>query len=69
MEGFTKKEGTPPYYVQADNYLAAQTLFEAVKKAGSVDPAKVKAGHERPQLDSIAGKVTMGAATSCSGLS
>jgi branched-chain amino acid transport system substrate-binding protein len=54
------KEGSPPYYVEADNYLAAQVLFEAVKKADSVDPAKVKAAMNGLSFDSIAGQVTMG---------
>ena len=60
VDGFTKKEGSPPYYVEADNYLGAQLLFAAVKKAGSVDPAKVKAAMNGLSFDSIAGPVTMG---------
>jgi ABC-type branched-subunit amino acid transport system substrate-binding protein len=60
VDGFTKQEGTPPYYVEADNYLGAQLLFAAVKKAGSVDPAKVKAAMNGLSFDSIAGQVTMG---------
>jgi ABC-type branched-subunit amino acid transport system substrate-binding protein len=60
VDAWTKKNGSPPYYVQADNYLAAQTLFEAVKKADSVDPAKVKAAMNGLSFDSIAGQVTMG---------
>jgi ABC-type branched-subunit amino acid transport system substrate-binding protein len=60
VEGFTAKEGSAPYYVEADNYLSAQVLFEAVKKAKSVDPAKVKAAMNGLSFDSIAGQVTMG---------
>jgi ABC-type branched-subunit amino acid transport system substrate-binding protein len=60
VEGFTAKEGSAPYYVEADNYLSAQVLFEAVKKAKSVDPAKVKAAMNGLTFDSIAGQVTMG---------
>jgi ABC-type branched-subunit amino acid transport system substrate-binding protein len=60
VDAWTQKNGDAPYYVQADNYLAAQTLFEAVKKAGSVDPAKVKAAMNGLSFDSIAGQVTMG---------
>jgi ABC-type branched-subunit amino acid transport system substrate-binding protein len=56
------KYGTDPYYVQADNYIAAQTLFEGVKKAGSVDPEKVKAALNDLSFDSIDGQVTMRAA-------
>jgi branched-chain amino acid transport system substrate-binding protein len=60
VDAWTAKEGSPPYYVEADNYLAAQVLFEAVKKADSVDPAKVKAAMNGLSFDSIAGPVTMG---------
>jgi branched-chain amino acid transport system substrate-binding protein len=60
VDGFTKKEGSAPYYVEADNYLGAQLLFAAVKKAGSTDPAKVKAAMNGLTFDSIAGQVTMG---------
>jgi ABC-type branched-subunit amino acid transport system substrate-binding protein len=60
VDAWTAKEGSPPYYVEADNYLAAQVLFQAVKKADSVDPAKVKAAMNGLSFDSIAGQVTMG---------
>lgn len=60
VDSWTAKNGSAPYYVQADNYLAAQTLFEAVKKAGSVDPAKVKAAMNGLSFDSIVGQVSMG---------
>jgi ABC-type branched-subunit amino acid transport system substrate-binding protein len=56
------KYGSDPYYVQADNYLAAETLFAAVKKAGSVDPAAVKSALAGLSFDSIDGTVTMRAA-------
>ena len=42
VEAYKKESGSAPYYVVADNYIAAQLLFEAVKKAKSVDPAKVR---------------------------
>lgn len=51
--------GKDPYYVQADAYLGAQTLFEAVKKAKSVDPTKVKAALDSLSFDSIVGQVSM----------
>jgi ABC-type branched-subunit amino acid transport system substrate-binding protein len=56
------KYGSDPYYVQADNYLSAQTLFAAVKKAHSVDPAAVKSALNGLSFDSIDGTVTMRAA-------
>jgi ABC-type branched-subunit amino acid transport system substrate-binding protein len=54
-----KNGGKAPYYVQADAYLGAQTLFEAVKKAKSVDPTKVKAALDTLSFDSIVGQVSM----------
>jgi ABC-type branched-subunit amino acid transport system substrate-binding protein len=59
---FKAKYGTYPYYVQADEYLAAETLFAGVKKAGSVDPQKVNAALNGLSFDSIDGTVTMRAA-------
>src|SRR5215208_4756644 len=57
VDGFKKANGTAPYYVEADNYIAAQMLFEAVNKAKSVDPAKVKAALPGLSFDTIEGKV------------
>lgn len=56
------KFGSYPYYVEADEYLAAETLFAGVKKAGSVDPAAVKKALAGITFDSIDGTVTMRAA-------
>jgi branched-chain amino acid transport system substrate-binding protein len=60
VDAWTAKEGGAPYYVEADNYMAAQVLFQAVAKAKSVDPAKVKAVMNGLSFDSIVGNVTMG---------
>ena len=57
VDGWKKANGSAPYYVEADNYIAAQMLFEAVKKAKSVDPAKVKAALPGLSFDTIEGKV------------
>lgn len=59
VAGFEKKYGSKPYYVQADSYLAAQTLFEGIRKAGSTDVAKVRDALADLSFDSIAGEVTM----------
>jgi branched-chain amino acid transport system substrate-binding protein len=61
VDAWTAKEGGAPYYVEADNYMAAQVLFQAVAKAKSIDPAKVKAVMNGLSFDSIVGNVTMGA--------
>jgi branched-chain amino acid transport system substrate-binding protein len=53
------KNGENPYYIHGDNYLTAQFLFEAVKKAKSVDPAKVKAAMDNLSMDSIVGPIRM----------
>jgi branched-chain amino acid transport system substrate-binding protein len=60
VDAWTKKQGSAPYYVEADNYLSAQVLFQAVAKAKSVDPAKVKAALTGLSFDSIVGNVSMG---------
>jgi ABC-type branched-subunit amino acid transport system substrate-binding protein len=59
VDAWTKKYSAAPYYVEADNYLAAQVLFEAVKKANSVDPAKVRDALNGLSFDSIVGQVKM----------
>ncbi|MCW3049622.1 MAG: hypothetical protein JWO74_3906 [Solirubrobacterales bacterium] len=61
VAGFQKQFGGVPETVAADNYLAAQLLFAGVKKAGSVDPQKVKAALDGISFDSFVGPVTMGA--------
>jgi branched-chain amino acid transport system substrate-binding protein len=62
VAAYTAEYGEAPYYVPADNYLAAQTLFAGIKKAGSIDPAKVSTALDDLSFDSIAGPVTMRAA-------
>lgn len=52
-------DGAKPYYVVADNYIAAQTLFEGIKKAKSIDPLKVEKALNDLSFDSIVGEVTM----------
>lgn len=52
-----KHGGTKPYFVVADNYLAAQTLFHGIKKAGSGDPAAVRDALKDTSFDSIVGTV------------
>lgn len=59
VAGFEKKYGSKPYYVQADSYLAAQTLFEGIRKAGSTDVGQVRDALADLSFDSIAGEVTM----------
>ncbi|WMN01723.1 ABC transporter substrate-binding protein [Rhodococcus erythropolis] len=54
-----KHGGEKPYYVVADNYLAAQVLFEGIEKANSADPADVSAALNDLTFDSIVGEVTM----------
>jgi ABC-type branched-subunit amino acid transport system substrate-binding protein len=58
---YKKANGVDPYYVPADTYMAAQILFAAVKKAGSVDPDKVKAAMAGLSLPDLSGQnVTVG---------
>ncbi|HET6507906.1 MAG TPA: ABC transporter substrate-binding protein [Baekduia sp.] len=58
---YKKANGTDPYYVPADTYMAAQILFAAVKKAGSVDPQKVKAAMKDLSVPDLSGQnITIG---------
>ncbi|GAA1530060.1 ABC transporter substrate-binding protein [Nocardioides humi] len=59
VDAYTADHGSAPYYVPADNYLAAETLFAAIEKAGSADPAKVSEAIGGLTLDSIVGEVTV----------
>ncbi len=62
VAAYTAEFGAAPYYVPADNYLAAETLFAGIEKAGSVDPDDVAAALEGLSFDSIVGPVTLRAA-------
>lgn len=59
VEAYTEDHGSAPYYVPADNYLAAQTLFAAIGEAGSSDPAEVSEAIGGLSFDSIVGEVTV----------
>jgi ABC-type branched-subunit amino acid transport system substrate-binding protein len=59
VAAYTKEYGSKPYYVPADAYLAAETLFAGMKKAGSADPTKVADALNDLTFDSIVGEVTM----------
>lgn len=59
VRGFEERFDALPYYVHADNYLAARMLFAAIEKAGSAEPAQVRDALADLTFDSIAGTVTM----------
>lgn len=59
VDAYTKDHGSAPYYVPADNYLAAETLFAAIEKAGSSDPAEVADAVHGLSFDSIVGEVSV----------
>jgi branched-chain amino acid transport system substrate-binding protein len=59
VAAYEKAYGEKPFFIPAENYLAAQFLFAAVKKAGSVDVEKVKAAMNNLTIDTINGKLTM----------
>lgn len=59
VEAYTTQHGEAPYYVPADNYLAAQTLFAAIEKADSAAPAEVSRAAADLTFDSIVGEVTV----------
>ena len=59
VEAYTEKFGEAPYYVPADNFLAAQTLFAGIEAAGSADPEAVSEALNDLTFDSIVGEVTL----------
>lgn len=59
VKAYTAKYGTAPYYVPADNYVGALALFDAVRKAKSVDPKAVQKALTGLTFDSLDGKVTI----------
>jgi branched-chain amino acid transport system substrate-binding protein len=56
---YEKQFGTKPSFIPAENYIAAQFLFDAVRKAKSIDIEKVKAAMNGLTFDSISGRVQM----------
>jgi ABC-type branched-subunit amino acid transport system substrate-binding protein len=56
---YEKKYGEKAWFIPAENYIAAQFLFEAVRKAKSVEVDKVKATMNGLTFDSITGEVEM----------
>jgi branched-chain amino acid transport system substrate-binding protein len=58
-EVYQEANGEEPYYVPADNFLAAETLFAGIKEAGSTDPAEVAEALKDLTFDSIVGEVTL----------
>jgi ABC-type branched-subunit amino acid transport system substrate-binding protein len=59
VEAWKKKYNTNLWNVPGDSYIGAQFLFEAVRKAKSIDVEKVKAAMNNLSLDTIAGQLTM----------
>ncbi|GAA1668907.1 branched-chain amino acid ABC transporter substrate-binding protein [Citricoccus zhacaiensis] len=59
VEGFEEEYGETPYYVHADNYLAAQTLFAGIEEAGSSETEAVREALKDLSFDSIVGEVTV----------
>ena len=59
VDSWSKKYDSNLWNVPGDSYIGAQFLFEAVRKAKSIDVEKVKAAMNTLSLDTIAGKLTM----------
>lgn len=59
VEAYQAEYDDLPYYVPADAYLAAQTLFAGIEAAGSADPDEVAEALEDLTFDSIVGEVTL----------
>lgn len=59
VAAYEEEYGEKPYYVPADNFLAAQTLFAGIREAGSGDPEEVAEALKDLTFDSIVGEVTL----------
>jgi branched-chain amino acid transport system substrate-binding protein len=59
VDAWSKKHETKLWNVPGDSYIGAQFLFEAVRKAKSIDVEKVKAAMNGLSLDTLAGQLTM----------
>lgn len=59
VAGWEAEHGEKPYYVVADNYIAAQTLFAGIEAAGSGDPMDVREALKDLTFETIEGTVTM----------
>ena len=59
VKAWNAEYDSDPYFVEADNYVAAQALFESIKKAGSTEPKDVAAAMEKLSMTSIVGPVEM----------
>lgn len=59
VEAYEEEYGEPPYYVPADTFLAAETLFAGIREAGSADPEDVAEALQDLTFDSIVGEVTL----------
>lgn len=58
-KGFEEFQGSKPYYVQADAYVAAQTLFAGIDAADSTETEAVREALNDLSFETIAGTVTM----------
>lgn len=59
VEAYKAKFNEEPYFVPANNYLAAQALFAGIEKAKSIDPDDVKKALSGLTFDSIVGETTI----------
>jgi branched-chain amino acid transport system substrate-binding protein len=58
-DAYEKKYGEKAWFIPAENYIAAQFLFNAVRKAKSIEVEKVKAAMNGLSFDTISGPFTM----------
>lgn len=59
VKGFEEFLGSKPYYVQADAYIAAQTLFAGIDAANSTETEAVRDALNDHSFETIVGNVTM----------
>ena len=59
VEAWRKKYDADPTNFEGETYIGAQVLFEAVRRAGSIEPGDVGKAMSGAQFDTILGKLTM----------
>lgn len=59
VKAYVARYRDKPYFIPAENYIAAQFLFAGVRKAASTDVAKVKTAMNALQIDTISGPLKM----------
>ena len=61
VEGYRRRFGSDPDALASLGYEAAQILLDAIRRAGSDDPMKIRDALEKTNLETITGRITFDA--------